>query len=222
MHKHLIVLLFLFLPVLLISQAVNESATKKFSIGFDIMNDIWQDVPDGIKQKTLNPGINAYGMYNYAIGKSNFSFSPGIGISAHNFYSDAIPELINDSMAMVKIPDTLSYKKAKLTASYIDIPFEFRFKSKKEVRFAVGFKYGFLMKAQSKYKGNDYLNNDDHTVIIKQGKIKHVDSNRYGFIARIGYKWLNISGYYSLSTLFREGKGPEMYPVSVGLTVIPF
>ncbi|MBN3036526.1 MAG: PorT family protein [Bacteroidales bacterium] len=201
------------------SQILDDNARKKFTFGFDLFSDIWQDLPETIDAKTLNPGISAYGTYNFILGESNFSFSPGLGVGVHNLFNDALPVLVDDSTVFIKVPDTVSYKRVKFTTTYLDIPMEFRFKSKKQFRFAVGFKFGFLVKGQTKYKGNDV---NDHLVIEKISRIRNIEKNRYGFTARIGYKWLNLMGYYSLSSLFAEGKGPEMYPISIGLTIIPF
>ncbi len=86
----------------------------------------------------------------------------------------------------------------------------------------MGFKFGFLVRGHTKYKGDDYIDGTTQEVIIKKKKLAFMEKNRYGFTGRIGYKWLNLWGYYQLSTLFEKGKGPEMYPISVGITIIPF
>ncbi|MCD4736805.1 MAG: PorT family protein [Bacteroidales bacterium] len=207
----------------IMSQVIDDQTKRKFSIGIDVFTDIWQDLPKGMDTRTINQGTNIYGMYNYIFGKSNFSFSPGIGIGVHNLYNNTLPQfdLANDSTAFVIIPDSISYKRSKLTTSYFDIPVEIRFKSKKELRFAIGFKFGFLIKMYSKFKGDDPAWGNSQ-VIHKTSRIRYAEKNRYGFIARFGYKWINFMGYYSLSALFQKGKGPEMYPISVGVAIIPF
>jgi hypothetical protein len=204
------------------AQMVTEETKRKFTFGLDVFTDIWQDVPKGVSPKTINPGVNIFGSYNYIFGESNFSFSPGIGLGIHNMYNSSWIRTVADSTYFEEIPDSINYKKSKFTSTYLDIPIEIRYKSKSEFRVAVGFKFGFLLKGQTKYKGDDYLENNTHRVIYKKAKIKNQEKNRYGFTARIGYKWLNLWGYYQLSTLFVEDKGPEMYPISVGLTIIPF
>jgi len=40
--------------------------------------------------------------------------------------------------------------------------------------------------------------------------------------ARIGWNFLNFWANYSLNTMFREGKGPELYPWSAGITLVCF
>ncbi|MFU8844030.1 MAG: outer membrane beta-barrel protein, partial [Bacteroidales bacterium] len=185
--------------------------------------DLWQDKHLSLQPKTLNPGVNIFGAYNFMLGESDFSFSPGIGLGVHNLYSESWLVTTQDEIYFLEIPDTIDYKKSKLTNSYLDIPLEFRFKSKGEFRVAIGFKYGFLMKSQTKYKGEgDAFNIAGSKVIVKQARFDHVENTRYGFVGRIGYKWLNVYGYYQLSSLFTEGKGQQMYPISIGITVIPF
>lgn len=221
-------LLFLVLSTLVISsyaQVVNEDTKRKFTFGLDVFTDLWQDIPEGVSPKTINPGVNIFGSYNYMLGKSNFSFSPGIGIGVHNMLNNSFLRTQGERTYFVEITDTmpgLAYNKSKFVATYFDIPIELRFKSKSEFRFALGFKFGFLIKAHTKYKGDDFIGGNYYKVIYKKARIQYVEKNRYGFTARIGYKWLNLWGYYQLSTLFTAGYGPEMYPISIGITVIPF
>ncbi|MEZ5197134.1 MAG: outer membrane beta-barrel protein [Bacteroidales bacterium] len=207
------------------AQVVNEDTKRKFTFGLDVFTDIWQDVPEGVSPKTINPGVNVFGSYNYMLGKSNFSFSPGIGIGVHNMLNESFLRTQGDQTYFIQITDTmpdLAYNKSKFVATYFDIPVELRFKSKSEFRFALGFKFGFLIKAHTKYKGDDFIGGNYYKVIYKKARIEHIEKNRYGFTARIGYKWLNLWGYYQLSSLFLFGNGPQMYPISIGITVIPF
>lgn len=223
--KKLFILLFCLIALDAFTQVVNEKAKKLFTIGVDVFTDIWQDTPLSIEPKTINPGVNVFGTYNFMFGESNASFSPGIGFGIHNLYSSSFLVSTIDSSYFVPVKDTmpnLSYKKSKLVLPYFDIPMEIRFKSKSEFRIAVGFKFGFLMRSYTKYKGDDFIAGLYNTTIYKKKMIPFIETSRYGFTARIGYKWLNLYGYYQLSTLFAKDKGPEMYPISVGLTIIPF
>ena len=220
--RNLLILLLSLITINVFSQVVNEETKRKFTFGLDVFTDIWQDKPSTIDPKTLNPGVNIFGSYNYMVGNSNVSFSPGLGLGVHNLYSESMLYVNNDSAFFRPISSDTSFKKSKLTATYLDIPIEIRYKSKGEFRLAIGFKFGFLMKAQTKYKGDDFINGTTDLVIIKEGKMNFIEKNRYGFTGRIGYKWLNLWGYYQLSTLFTEGNGPAMYPISIGITIIPF
>jgi hypothetical protein len=45
---------------------------------------------------------------------------------------------------------------------------------------------------------------------------------RWGFTARVGYRMINLYANYYMTPLFKENRGPELYPFSVGLALIPF
>jgi len=220
--KKLLILLFSLVVINTFGQVVTDETKRKFTFGMDIFSDLWQSVPDSLDPGTLNPGVNVFGTYNYIFGKSNVSFSPGLGLGVHNLFNHAFLFSNSDTTYFTPIPDSLDYKKTKLIVSYLDIPLEIRYKSKNDFRLAVGFKFGFLLRAHTKYKGDDYLADNPDDVVYKKSKLSFLEKNRYGFTARIGYKWLNLWGYYQLSTLFQKDYGPEMYPVSVGITIIPF
>lgn len=226
--KNLLIILLCFVALNGFTQVVDEETKKKFTIGLDVFADLWQDVPkEQLEASTINPGVNIFGTYNYMFGKSNISLSPGIGLGIHNLFNKSLVRTPNDSTVTYfeKISDTIDYRKSKLVVTYLDIPIELRYKSEGGFRLAAGFKFGFLIHSHTKYKGADFLEgetSDDDPVIYKKGKINYLETTRYGFTARIGYKWLNLWGYYQLSTLFEKGKGPEMYPISIGLTLIPF
>jgi len=45
---------------------------------------------------------------------------------------------------------------------------------------------------------------------------------RYGFTLRAGYRSLNLYANYYPVTLFQSGKGPELYPFSLGFSLLSF
>jgi hypothetical protein len=44
---------------------------------------------------------------------------------------------------------------------------------------------------------------------------------RYGVMTRIGFGKFNLTGYYALTSLFEENKGPDIIPFSIGFSFIP-
>lgn len=212
------------------SQVVSESTIRKFNIGIGISTDIWQGQPPDMNTRTINQGAQVYGLYNYRIKESVIYLAGGIGISTHNLYSNNyIDNVQADSIVFMKIPDDISYKKSKLSLAYIDVPLEFRIKTDKHFRIAFGFKFGFNIDAHTKYKGNRLIKTDDGTVDTdevnvkeKEKDVKQIESWRYGPTFRIGYKWFNVTVYYQLSKVFKVDRGPQLYPISIGLAVIPF
>jgi hypothetical protein len=206
----------------LFAQKVIETTYKKFDLGLGLFTDIWQDLPENTDARTINQGFLLNLMYNKRFGESGVSLAIGIGTSFHNLYSNTIiPDIKADSIIFEPIGDSIDYKKSKIQASYFDIPFEFRFRSKKGFRIALGFKAGFLYDSKIKYKG-ERLSNDGVEIKTKSKSVKQLETVQYGPTFRIGYKWINVFGYFALSKLFKEDRGPQTYPISVGIALIPY
>jgi len=211
------------------SQVVNESTIRKFNIGLGISTDIWQGLPPGVKARTINQGFQVFGMYNHRIKESSIYLAGGIGVTAHNLYTNSyIDDVKADSIQFIPIPDGISYKKSKVCLAYIDVPLEFRIKTKKHFRIAFGFKFGYMINSHVKYKGNrlirdgETVTTDEVNVKVKSKDISQVETWRYGPTFRIGYKWFNFTVYYQVSKVFKVDKGPALYPISLGIAVIPF
>ena len=45
---------------------------------------------------------------------------------------------------------------------------------------------------------------------------------RYGLTARVGLGFIRFYANYDLVPLFQKDRGPELYPVSVGITILSF
>ncbi len=226
--KRIFVLLFILITAYQgFSQDVDESTRKKFSAIFTVINDFYVDMPDSVDAKFFNPGVNFSGLYDYRLGKSDFSFAFGIGIGSHNLKTDAfVVEDTNNVSAFHPINSLYpgsDYKKNKISYTYFDIPLEFRLRTKNDIRASVGFKFGFLIDSHSKYRGDDYLGvSNNNNVFVKFKDIPNIESFRYGVTARFGWKFVNLTGFYSLTNLFTKSKGPETYPISVGISLMPF
>lgn len=222
------------LPVLIVmifsyqgfSQQVDESTRRNFSAIFTVINDFYVSMPDSVDPNFFNLGVDFQGLYDYRIGKSDFSFAFGIGLGSHNLKTDAlVVEDTNNFSNFHPIsslyPGT-NYKKNKITYTYFDIPLEFRLRTKSDIRASVGFKFGFLIDSHSKYRGDDYLFNSGDNIHFKVKDVPNIEKFRYGITGRFGWKFINLTGFYSLTNLFTKNKGPETYPISVGISLMPF
>jgi hypothetical protein len=47
----------------------------------------------------------------------------------------------------------------------------------------------------------------------------HLHPFKMDATARIGWGWINLFGTYSLTSLFKEDKYPELYPFTAGITL---
>jgi hypothetical protein len=222
MKKIILILFGLILAVSSFSQDKRTETLRKFSIGLDLFTDIWINKPENVDGRGFNQGMGFCMMYNRPFGESKVSFAIGAGMGFHNFFSDSrIPNIRADSIVFLPIADSVDYKKSKLGLSYIEVPFELRIKTEKKFRIGIGGKVGYLVDAKTKYKGENVYGGDQ--IILKDKQVDQVQKFIFGPTLRIGYDWFNIFGYYQVTQIFEVDRGPSnLYPISVGITLIPF
>lgn len=218
--KNLFAFLFLALfSVTLFAQEEDLDVSNRFGkadrLMLDFYNDMWLGAPDTIDFKGYNPGASFGLVKDFPFGSTNFSFAIGLGLGTHNMRYNA--NILKDSLGVnyfINRVDTP--QQYKMVMSYLDIPVELRFRTKRDnvFRFAIGGKIGYMI--------NNHIKHVDEGFKTKTFNISDINSLRYGVTARVGYKMFNLYVYYGLSTLFDDKLGPEMSPVSVGISLIPF
>lgn len=213
--------LFSMLSGSLSAQIVSESAKRKITVGVDIFTDIWLNQPGGFDLRTIHQGATGFAMYNFQLAESKSDLSIGLGIRNHNIYTNArVDNVKGDTITMVPIPANVKYKRSKINLVYLDLPMEYKYRMNNGFKLGVGFKVGYLIDSKEKYVGS--LVAGGPTVKIKNKGVKQLETYTYGPTLRIGYKSFNLFGYYQISNFFKHGLGPELAPLSIGLTITPF
>ena len=213
------------------AQVLSESAKRKVTVGVDVYTDIWQYrvdgtfLPAGFRARTINQGANVFMMYNLQMGESLHAFSVGLGIRSVNMYTNSrVEDVKGDSIIFSLIPDKgvekVSYKRTKINMTYLELPIEFKFKWESGFKFGVGFKGGYLIDSKEKYVGKRSATGPWEKV--KQKDINYLTDFTFGATLRVGYKWISLFGYYQITNVFEVSRGPELYPISVGITITPF
>ncbi|UBM62881.1 PorT family protein [Candidatus Sulfidibacterium hydrothermale] len=203
--------------------SLTESAMKKVTIGLDIFTDVWVNAPTNVDIRAINPSANTYLTYNFVVGNSkNLTFGIGVGVGNHNMYSnDGVIENIKaDTIRYVPVDSDVDMKRSKLSVTYLEFPMELRFKSPKGFKISLGFKLGYLIDSKEKYVGNTTAY--ESTQVIKRKRISQVNTFSYSPTFRLGYKSFNLFFSYSLGTVFRVDHGPQLHPMSIGITLTPF
>ncbi|WP_299578621.1 outer membrane beta-barrel protein [uncultured Sunxiuqinia sp.] len=116
-----------------------------------------------------------------------------------------------------------SKQKSKLSSFYLTVPLlvEFQIPVKhygNRIHLSAGVVASKRLSTHTKVK---YRENG------KKEKLKtpddfHMHDFRFSGQVRLGYRWINLYASYDLQPLFKEGKGPELYPFSVGVALLSF
>ncbi|MEO8087891.1 MAG: DUF2807 domain-containing protein [Bacteroidota bacterium] len=188
------------------------------------------EVPKGYEFLDLNTGksicvsLNLL-QKNFRLGHSNAWFFTGLGLTWNNYRFDKNVNLTSAADTISGDFDTTStrtYTKSKLTAAYLTLPLMFEFftsnKSKNALHLGVGAMLGYKIGSHTKTKFTE----SGSTEKPKQYDDFYLNPFRYGARVSIGYRKFNVFADYYASTLFRDKKGPELFPVSVGITLAAF
>jgi hypothetical protein len=190
----------------------------------NLLSSTWLNAPEGVEMAPVSISSEFYYMFPLFGKNSNISMAAGLGVSCENYHNNSLPGLdSNDATVFTPHTGNHEYTKNKLSVSYIDIPLEFRFRTnpnekKRSFKISLGFRGGYLVADYIKYVGEDFRTNTGKIVKFKEYRIENLSKIRYGAFARIGYGKVNLICNYTLSQFFEKDKGPEMVPLTFGLS----
>jgi hypothetical protein len=222
--KKALLLVFVFISIASFAQdakpkmKIPKFASKQDKLILNLNWDNWLNTPAGVTTKAFRSrGFSFLFMNEKIYGEGNVALAWGLGFSSQNVHSNAFPTFNADisKTYLVPFPSTVEYDLNKLSCNFIDAALEFRYRTdenenRKRFKISVGIKGGYLVQSHTKY--------EDSEGKTKTYDIKNLSKFQYGVIARIGYGKWGISGYYSLIPLFKDGKGPDVVPISIGLS----
>lgn len=190
----------------------------------------WTQKPDSIKTQGLARSLNMYVMMDFAF-KNDPRLSVGIGAgiaSDHQYFKNTYVDVSGtraNRLGFYNVADTLHFKKYKLNTTYFEIPAELRFcanpeNPNKSLKAAVGLKLCYLLSAGT--KGKNLLNYAGRLVNAYTAKEKaknYFNSTRLAATARIGYGVFSLYTTYQFNSFVKDGFGPDIRPMQVGLTI---
>lgn len=217
MRKHF----FLLSALLLVSfmanaQLIKDRTNGKITVGFDLFTDI--NTGSGYENfdlRAINQGFGTYLTYNFPMGESKHTVSLGAGVSFHNYYMKNawLSEPYGYEINFTEV----SVKKSKINFNYFDLPMELNFRIADKFKISFGAKVGFLIGSKSKVIGDVY--GDGHKWEVRYGSLNAVESIVYSAFARIGYRSVNLFFGYQFNSSFKQDRGPEVLPLSIGIGI---
>lgn len=217
---------------------------KKFNghwAGFEIgMNNFMNknykmDLPtaaDGIDGQFME--LNASRSINYTLNFLEYSlplpgemagFVTGMGVTWNNYNFKKNIDLVENANGVMYgqmiSTDVKKYDKNTLNTIFLNVPIIF------EVQLPVGSKQLHIsagviggVKVSSKTKQFYEINGQE-----KKEKVSgeyQLNPFRYEATFRIGYRFIDLFANYSFTPLFKNNKGPEVHPFTIGITLLDF
>jgi hypothetical protein len=189
----------------------------------------WTKQPDSIKTKGFPKSINVYVLLNFPFKTDphwSVALGPGIGTDAMFFDKTSVGIAENTTAIRFRsLIDTTHFRKTKLVTAYLEAPVELRYRfnpedDRKSVKLAVGAKVGFLISAHTK---NVELQNTANQAIndftLKEQSKHFFNKERLSVTGRVGYGAFSFFAAYGITPVFKEGMGPQVHPLTFGLTI---
>ena len=198
------------------AQLIKDRTNGQLTLGFDLYTDINTGAAyENFNLRGINQGFGTYLTYNFPMGESKHTVSLGMGVSCHNYYMKSawLSEPYNHEITFTEA----SVDKSKINSNYLDIPLEVNFRIVDKFKISFGAKVSFLMTCKSKVIGDVY--DDGHKWEIKYGSVNACENIIYSVFARMGYRCVNLFVGYQINSSFKQNRGPEIMPFSIGIGI---
>jgi len=169
--------------------------------------------------KSVNINLHLFRQRIGLIGK-NLNFMYGLELTWNNYHFAEDITLIHDVDELTIVEENINFKKNAFSTTFLQVPVLLNIetnpnKLSRSFRLSAGVYGGVLLGARTKQKSSE------------KGKVKikddfNLNKFRYGAIGQIGFGCVNFYVDYALNDLFKESQGPELTPISIGFSLVPF
>lgn len=196
-------------------------------------------------EKSINVNLNFYEQNIRLNKKGNIGLVSGLGLSWNNYrFGNSVMLANENNQFKGYYMDGVSVKKSKLVNTYLTLPLYLEFqttstKKKESAHFAAGVVAGWRFSSHTKtyfLEGNkEYQLRDPSTgnllpeimrspAASTRNIVKEYDSFqqtpfKLDASVRAGWGIVNLYANYALTPMFVKGRGPELYPFAVGITL---
>jgi hypothetical protein len=173
--------------------------------------------------RSINVQFNIF-QKNWSIYKEYIQIATGFGIEWRRFMLDNKTTLNADSSftwGVIDSTNTFKFTKNLFRSTLLQVPLLIEFNTnknpKKAFHIAVGGVGQFAVGTRTKQKFE--RNNDEYEKIRKDNY--NINPFVFKTHASIGYSNFTVFGEYNITSLFEKGKGPQLYPFTIGVRIIP-
>jgi len=182
---------------------------------------------------------------NLNIAKNHFGLTSGLGLTFNNYYFSNSTLLVHDSSALVayRLVDQngnkADMKVNKLSVIWLTLPVMFEYQTNSSIKWNSfhlslgvigGLRICSYTKQQFYSRNTTYYLQDDNGKYVGSVDVDnkftrthnqyHLNPFKVDATVRIGWSFLNFFANYSVTPMFQNNQGPEVYPWAIGITLI--
>lgn len=162
-------------------------------------------------------GLNL-GQYNLHLYRNYIYVVTGLGLEFNSYAIRNNVTLLQDAPVLSAVNESVDFSKNKLKTTWITAPvlLEFNTSKKEENSFHVGIGANFGYNIfRNRLKQEFNLDGEDVKRVRKDDY--NINPFRYGATVRVGFGNYTLFANYAFSEMFKEGRGPKVYPFSAGV-----
>lgn len=154
----------------------------------------------------------------YNIIKNNFSIYSGVGLSfnSYSFSNKQTTLSKTDGVLAITYDTTTTYKKNKLKTSSLVVPLMFSLQTNSFMTERIGIDFGVEGRLVLGAKTKRVSQNDD---TLKDKDDFYINPLSCNAICRLWFSDLGVYFSAALTPMFKENRGPVLYPYSVGISL---
>ncbi len=169
--------------------------------------------------KSYQFGINAF-QRNFHVIKNYVNIFTGIGMDFNHYaFENNITLKANIPFTSATVDSSVNYKKNTLNVTYLKVPLMLEINTSKNpnqnFHIAAGMELEYRIRTITKQR---YEINDKR-ISRKQRDAFNLKPFNCNLAARIGYNNITVYATYGFNGLFKNKKGPEIYPFALGVTI---
>lgn len=201
-----------------------------FDMGINglLTSDNSMDLPENYEfldlkmEKSINVALNLFEQ-NFNLISDKVGITTGLGLEWNNYRMKdnvVITDLNEQFDGFADTDVTKDYIKSKLVTTYLTLPviLEFqtnRFSKLNSFHIGVGVLSGLRIGTHSKL-----VQDNGKKDITKDRGATSMNPFKFDLTARVGWGKINLYANYALVSLFKDNRGPELYPFAVGITLL--
>ncbi|MBL4710272.1 MAG: PorT family protein [Flavobacteriales bacterium] len=172
--------------------------------------------------KSLEIAINIWEKY-MPITKEKFGLMTGLGIKYNGYSLKNDVLVVNQSDSTFGVEDpTKNLSKNKFKTTSLQVPFMLETNLGKDAEHSFHLAVGAMVNWRIGSKTKQKYKQDGERFKKKDKNDFNINPFQFAAVARLGYGDFTLYASYSLTPLFEKDKGPEVYPFTVGLSLVSF
>lgn len=174
--------------------------------------------------KSLNFQLNPFEK-NIHIYKNYINLVTGLGFEWNQYEFSNRTKLNPDSsytFGTIDSTNAFQYKKNRLKTTFVNIPLLLEFNTSSNPKKAFHLAFGVVGGYKLGSRTRQILEQNANDIKIIRKDDYNINPFRANAHVSLGYRKFTIYADYALNPLFEKGKGPELYPFTVGARLIAF